>query len=159
MKVEIMHSNNYGLWAVQLKWLNKTVLLGPPPTPSDLTATQIGLGLFNISWLHIFFDDVTVIYSLTAVNLNATFSQNFFTQEQYYILSVPTFASCDTYSFQVVATADSGTSNSSDIIKISVLSRPDLYLVVNSMDYSLSKTKSNQFTVRIRIQVCANKLL
>ena len=131
-----------------------TPIPGPPPPPTNLTATENGPGSLNISWSLAFVEGVTVNFTLTAINLNDSTTQIISTQEQHHIFSVRDSTSCDTYSFQVTAMADSGDSDPSEVITRSIPSLPDISLVVNSVDHSLAKTANSQFTLNIRIQVC-----
>ena len=93
------------------------------------------------------------MFTLTAMSQSAFTSEEIVTPNQHYIFTVQENASCDMYSFQVRAVAESGNSNLSEEVRGVVPSLPDISLVETALDYSLSKAADGDFMLNISFQV------
>ena len=122
-----------------------------PSPPVNLTATENGLGSLNISWSFTFIKKVSVDFTLTAMNLNASSAELIIVtgiEDQYYIFMVDNPASCDSYSFSVAAEIPLG--NSSETIIANLPFPPNLSPVV---EHSLSKTAGGAFMLNVSLNV------
>ena len=117
---------------------------GPPSTPTDLAATENGVGSLNISWSLVTIEGVAVNFTVTVTNLNdsSTPMEVSGIQDQHYILTLEDSTSCDVYSFQVTAVNGAGTGTPSEIITRSLPSLPDISPVQDSLQHSLVRTAS-----------------
>ena len=119
-----------------------------------MTVAESGLSSLNISWAFEFIEGVQVDFELTAMNLVTSNSEVRVTRNQHLIFTALGNASCDTYSFQVRAMADSGNSEpSEESAPVSIPSLPDISLVENSLNHSLVKTSDGEFVLTIALQV------
>jgi hypothetical protein len=116
-------------------------ILGRPSAPDNLIAMATGPGSLNISFSgEAVWNGVTVKFTLKATNLNdSTLMMVLSTQDHFFAITLPGNTSCDIYQFQVTARNDAGSSIPSDTITRSFPSLPDVTVIDNSLDYSLTK--------------------
>ncbi len=133
---------------------------GPPPAPTGLTATEIGLGSISLSWTLGFIEGVPVDFTLTVMNLNASNAEPIVTsgvRDQHYIFTTKNSSSCDVYSYQVAARTDAGGSGPSEVITSSIPSLPDIALIGSSLRHSLAKTGFEGISLNVSFNVNLSK--
>ncbi len=95
-------------------------------------------------------------FTLTAINLNAPSAKPIVIsgiKDKHYIFTVEN-SKCDVYSFQVAAmAADVSSSDPSAEIARSIPSLPDIALIGNAVQYSLTKSANNVFKFNVKLQV------
>ncbi len=118
------------------------ILYGPPSSPTNITASENGVGSIRISWLSLAIENVSVWFTLNATNLDDTSSESIIISgisQQHYIFT-PTGGgntSCDIYTFQITALNDAGAGDPREIITRSLPSLPDISQVEDSLQHSL----------------------
>ncbi len=134
------------------------ILYGPPSSPTNLAASENGVGSIRISWLSLPIENVSVWFTLNATNLDDTSSESIIISgisQQHYIFT-PTGGgntSCDVYTFQITALNESGASDPSEIITRSLPSLPDISQVEDSLQHSLVYTEEDGFTLNVTFNV------
>ena len=132
---------------------------GLPLPPTNLIATENGLGSLNISWSFAFQEGIPINFTLFAINLNTTddvqTTQKTGIRDQYLAFVVDSPTSCDSYSFTVAAVNRVGQGDSSEATIATLPSIPDLSLVEDSLEHSLNKS-GDRFLLTVSVMVIPN---
>jgi hypothetical protein len=130
----------------------KTIIVGPPNAPGDVTLTENGVCSLNISWSWADNTRIPVNFTITALNLNnSEESMTIKTQDLLQVISSPNHATaCDVYQFQAIAQNPAGVT-ASDYIFGSFPSLP-MPIAEGTVQHFLMKT-ANDVSLRIVINV------
>ena len=130
--------------------------IGPPPAPTNLTATENGLGSLNISWSLAFIEGVPVNFTLTAISPSDELIVMSGIRDQHYIFTAD-HHKCDSYGYSVQAENILGLSDNSAVLIATLPSTPDFSQAEDLLDYYLSKD-SNGFILIIALIVSTSNV-